>query len=92
MEESKPKALAVPVSQALPSRVAVVGSGNFGRAIVTKFRSAGFDVIWGSRNPVEDQVPVEKVMMESLLILAVPSFSWSSLPLSSLCPLNLLHV
>ena len=86
MEESKPKALAVPVSQALPSRVAVVGSGNFGRAIVTKVRSAGFDVIWGSRNPVGDQVPVEKVMMESLLILAVPSFSWSSLPLSSLCP------
>ena len=41
MEESKPKALAVPVSQALPSRVAVVGSGNFGRAIVTKVRSTG---------------------------------------------------
>ena len=79
MDESKPKALAVPVSQALPSRVAVVGSGNFGRAIVTKVRSAGFDVIWGSRNPVGDQVPVEKVMMESLLILVVPSFFSSQL-------------
>ena len=62
----------------------VPGAALQGRAIVTKVRSAGFDVIWGSRNPVP--VPVEKVMMESLLILAVPSFSWSSLPLSSLCP------
>ena len=86
MDETQTKSLSVPVAQALPSRVAVVGSGNFGRAIVTKVRSAGFDVIWGSRNPVGDQVPVEKVMMESLVILAVPSFSWCSLPLSSLAP------
>mgnify|MGYP001200940556 CR=1 FL=1 len=83
---TKTKSMAVPVSQELPPRVTVVGSGNFGRAIVAKIRSAGFDVIWGSRNPTGDQVPVEKVMMESLLILAVPSFSWSSLPLSSLQP------
>ena len=83
---TKTKSLAVPVYQELPSRIAVVGSGNFGRAIVTKVRSAGFDVIWGSRNPTGDQIPVEKVMMERILILAVPSFSWSSLPLSSLQP------
>ena len=83
---TKIKSRTVPVSQELPSRVAVVGSGNFGRAIVAKVRSAGFDVIWGSRNPTGDQVPVEKVMMESLIILAVPSFSWSSLPLSTLQP------
>ena len=86
IDETQTKSLSVPVAQALPSRVAVIGSGNFGRAIVSKVRSAGFDVIWGSRNPVGDQVPVEKVMMESLMILAVPSFSWSSLPLSSLPP------
>ena len=86
IDETQSKSLTVPVAQVLPSRVAVVGSGNFGRAIVSKVRSAGFDVIWGSRNPVGDQVPVEKVMMESLMILAVPSFSWSSLPLSSLPP------
>ena len=83
-DDIKTRSQAVPVSQELPTRVAVIGTGNFGRAIVNKVRSAGFDVIWGSRSPVEDQVPVEKVMMESLLILAVPSYSWSSLPLSHL--------
>ena len=68
------------------SRLGVVGTGNYGRAIRAKLVGSGVVVVWGSRTPDQDQVTLEKVMEESLIILAVPVFSWSSLPLSSLQP------
>ena len=63
------------------NKVGVLGTGNFGKAIVSKLVSSGVNVIWGSRSPGTDQVPVETVMSENMLIMAVPVFSWSQLPL-----------
>ena len=73
------------------SRVGVIGTGALGRAVVTRLEEAGVEVVWGSRHPDPDtrQVSVEEAMaaqVPMLMILAVPSFSWSSLPLSSLPP------
>ena len=68
------------------ARVGVVGTGNYGRALRAKLLSVGAEVVWGSRAPglATDQVSLETVMEERLVVLAVPVFSWSSLPLSSL--------
>ena len=67
--------------------VSVVGTGNYGRALVTKLTSSGVSVVWGSRSPAPGQVTVEEAMTSvSLVILAVPVFSWSQLPLNSLRP------
>ena len=73
------------------SRVGVIGTGAMGRALVTRLEESGVEVVWGSRHPDpdKDQVSVEEMMMSPepmMIILAVPSFSWSSLPLSSLQP------
>ena len=73
------------------SRIGVIGTGAMGRALVTRLEESGVEVVWGSRHPDPDtgQVSVEEAMMSPepmMLILAVPSFSWSSLPLSSLQP------
>ena len=45
-------------------------------------------MVWGSRTPGHDQqqVPLEKAMVEGVLVLAVPTFSWPQLPLASLRP------
>ena len=69
-----------------PLRIGVLGTGNFGRAIVTKLRSAGVTVVWGSRSPDSGsgQIPAEKVMMESMIILAVPVFSWNQEPMEKM--------
>ena len=69
------------------SRVGVIGTGAMGRALVTRLEESGVEVVWGSRHPDTGQVSVEEAMVSPdpmMLILAVPSFSWSSLPLSSL--------
>ena len=73
------------------SRVGVIGTGAMGRAVVTRLEEGGVEVVWGSRHPDPDtgQVSVEEVMAAQkpmMIILAVPSFSWASLPLSSLQP------
>ena len=67
-------------------RVGVVGTGNYGRALRSKLLSVGAEVVWGSRSPGPgtDQVSLETVMEERLVVLAVPVFSWASLPLDSL--------
>ena len=69
-----------------PLRVGVLGTGNFGRAIVAKLRTCGVDVVWGSRSPDSGsgQIPAEKVMMESVIILAVPVFSWTQEPMKKM--------
>ena len=69
-----------------PLRIGVLGTGNFGRAIVTKLRSAGVHVVWGSRSPDSGsgQIPAEKVMMESMIVLAVPVFSWNQEPMEKM--------
>ena len=67
--------------------VSVLGTGNYGRALVTKLTSSGVSVVWGSRSPAPGQVTVEEAVTSvSLVILAVPVFSWSQLPLTSLRP------
>ena len=71
--------------------VSVVGTGNYGRALVSKLTSCGVATMWGSRSPdplsTPVQVPVEQAMLgSSVIILAVPVFSWSHLPLASLQP------
>ena len=78
--------LEVAVSMAGTSRVAVVGTGNYGRALRSKLLSVGAEVVWGSRSPSPgmDQVSLETVMEERLVVLAVPVFSWANLPLASL--------
>ena len=45
-------------------------------------------MVWGSRSPGPDQqqVPLEKAMGEGVLVLAVPTFSWTQLPLDTLQP------
>ena len=45
-------------------------------------------MVWGSRTPGHDQqqVPLEKPMVEGVLVLAVPTFSWPQLPLDTLQP------
>jgi len=60
-------------------RVAVLGTGTFGSALVAKMKQCGIEVIWGSRSPKTNQVPVEKVISESVVVMAVPLMSWSSL-------------
>ena len=57
--------------------------------MVTRLEERGVDVAWGSRHPDTGQVSVEELMMTQepiMILLAVPSFSWSSLPLSRLQP------
>ena len=68
------------------ARVGVVGTGNYGRALRAKLLSVGAEVVWGSPPPglTTDQVSLETIMKERLVVLAVPVFSWPSLPLSSL--------
>ena len=85
--------LVAPGHRSLSARVGVIGTGAMGRAVVTRLEESGLEVVWGSRHPDPDtgQVSVEEAMAAleqepMMLILAVPSFSWSSLPLSSLCP------
>ena len=68
------------------TRLAVVGTGNYGRALRAKLIGSGAEVVWGSRRPGDSQVTVEAALQESLVILAVPVFSWPSLPLASLQP------
>ena len=83
MEKKAAEEVSVSLARA---RVGVVGTGNFGRALRSKLLSVGAEVVWGSRTPgpASLQVSLETVMQERLVVLAVPVFSWSSLPLSSL--------
>ena len=83
MEKKAAEEVSVSLARA---RVGVVGTGNFGRALRSKLLSVGAEVVWGSRSPSPgtDQVSLETVMEERLVVLAVPVFSWASLPLASL--------
>ena len=80
-----------PMSESGVRSVSVVGTGNYGRALVSKLTSCGVSTLWGSRSPDQvsshAQVSVEEAMVgSSVIILAVPVFSWSSLPLAILQP------
>ena len=79
--ETKPAALTDDLDS-----VAVIGTGNFGRALASKVRAAGLEVVVGSRRPGPGLVPLERAFAERVVVLAVPVFSWSDLPLHCLQP------
>jgi len=67
--------------------VAVIGTGNFGKAITTKLVQSGIHVVVGSRNPQLGRfVSIEKALQQKIVILAVPTFSWPDLPLVKIEP------
>jgi len=66
--------------------VGIVGTGNFGKAIASKIESSGLHVVQGSREPGGKFVTVENTLQENLVILAVPMFSWTELPLNKIMP------
>ena len=66
--------------------VAVIGTGNFGKAITTKLMKSGVQVVVGSRNPSGPYVSIEKALQEKIVIMAVPCFSWPNLPLAKIQP------
>ena len=92
MSETKTAPVSVSMSSETGiTSVSVVGTGNYGRALVTKLTSCGVTTLWGSRSPdpvsSPAQVSVEEAMVgSSVIILAVPVFSWSHLPLTLLQP------
>jgi len=61
--------------------VAVIGTGNFGKAIASKLVKCGIKVVIGTRNPEGPFVSIEKALQEKIVVLAVPPFSWHELPL-----------
>ena len=65
-------------------KIAVIGSGNVGRALASRWRAAGHDVVFGSRDPggggeatrIERLTVSEAVAGSEVVVLAVP---WSGL-------------
>eukprot|EP00092_Neocalanus_flemingeri_P004298 GFUD01004620.1.p1 GENE.GFUD01004620.1~~GFUD01004620.1.p1 ORF type:complete len:507 (-),score=74.77 GFUD01004620.1:229-1749(-) len=76
----------IKVSIVATDSVAVIGTGNFGKAITTKLVQCGIQVVVGTRNPAGPFVSIEKALQEKIVILAVPTFSWPEMPLSKIQP------
>jgi len=76
----------IKVNMAATDIVAVIGTGNFGKAITTKIVKSGVQVVVGTRNPTGPYVSIEQALQEKIVILAVPTFSWPELPLAKIQP------
>ena len=66
--------------------VGIVGTGSYGRALASKLEWSGLQVIIGSREPQGKCVSVETALQESVIVLAVPMFSWVETPLDRIAP------
>jgi len=80
-------ALLALTSNALADRIAVIGTGNVAGALGPEFAALGHDIIYGSRDPLRDDVkellartgdkasattPAESVVGADIVVLAVP--------------------
>lgn len=75
-------------------KIAVIGSGDFGRALAGRLSGAGYEVVIGSRNPnrnreiIPERIPVkpteEAIQDIDIVIVAVPRDCYQNLPLSQL--------